>query len=58
MDIVNIIVDDTDPRITYNGPWFTTPGPTTYSSFNGLAWNNTLHATQANASLSFAFDGA
>ncbi|KAF9479672.1 hypothetical protein BDN70DRAFT_878545 [Pholiota conissans] len=57
MAATNIFIDDTDPRITYTGDWFTAPAPSEDIGIYGGVWNNTLHATHSNASLSVTFRG-
>ncbi|KAF9474812.1 hypothetical protein BDN70DRAFT_936382 [Pholiota conissans] len=51
MAAINIVIDDTDPRITYTGDWFTAPAPSEDIGVYGGVWNNTLHATHSNASI-------
>ncbi|KAF8801637.1 hypothetical protein BYT27DRAFT_7341793 [Phlegmacium glaucopus] len=52
-----IIVDDVDPRIQYNGPWFSDQGSQDSRGDFGTPFRSTLHGTQADASLSFTFHG-
>ena len=57
IDNTLVIVDDTDPRVQWNGPWFTTRD---YSSegWNGAPFLNTLHGISSNGSLTFNFQGS
>jgi hypothetical protein len=58
-----VVVDDVDPAINYTGPWFKSPdqGSPDANSVGkrfGPAYRNSLHGTEKNASLSFAFNGS
>lgn len=55
-----VVLDDTDPSISYSGSgWQTTTGDATRGFGNmGFAYNGTLHqVSAAGASFSFQFDG-
>ena len=52
-----VVVDDTDPDITYNGPWFLDQGNRDATGNFGPSYKSTLHGTNEDASLSFAFNG-
>lgn len=53
-----IIVDDADSSIQYSGPWFFDSKGTQDAVGNfGPAYQDTLHGTTLNASLSFSFSG-
>ncbi|KAF8802696.1 hypothetical protein BYT27DRAFT_7172525 [Phlegmacium glaucopus] len=52
-----VIVDDTDPNISYSGRWFTaqnTQDPDNY----GIPFQSTLHGVNFDANLSFPFSGS
>ena len=52
-----IIVDDVDSQIQYTGPWFLDQGSRDSVGAYGTPYKSTLHGTNSNASLSFAFHG-
>ena len=52
-----VIVDDTDADIAYNGPWFQDQGSQDTKGNFGPTYNSTSHGTNDTASLSFAFNG-
>ena len=53
-----IIVDDTNTNIKYSGPWFITAQNSQLNvGNNGPPFQNTLHGTNENASLSYSFNG-
>ena len=52
-----IIVDDVDSQIHYTGPWFPEEGGLNNVGNFGPPYQNTMHGTNASASLSFAFSG-
>lgn len=52
-----IIVDDVDPQIQYTGPWFPDHGSQDSVGNFGPPYQSTMHGTNSNASLSFAFHG-
>ncbi|KDR71379.1 hypothetical protein GALMADRAFT_144059 [Galerina marginata CBS 339.88] len=56
-DTRQIVVDDTDPTIHYNGPWFLATGATNNSVY-GKPFGNTLHGVNVNASFSYTFRGS
>jgi hypothetical protein len=56
----SVVVDDTDPGITYAGTWVTDNGSFDGSGdgISGPEYNGTLHGTMANGtSASFTFHG-
>ncbi|THU87326.1 hypothetical protein K435DRAFT_804426 [Dendrothele bispora CBS 962.96] len=67
MSTVWLMVDDTDPRLSYQGAWTPMTLNTTQADKyqhlsngllpNGPVFNNTLHETRSNASVSFRFNG-
>jgi len=52
-----VVVDNTDPDITYTGPWFLDQGSRDAAGNFGPTYKSTLHGANDNASLSFAFNG-
>ena len=52
-----IIVDDVDSQIQYSGPWSADQGSRDSAGNFGPPYQSTLHGTNSNASLSFAFNG-
>ena len=52
-----IIVDDVDSQIQYTGPWFPDQGSQDSVGNFGPPYQSTMHGTNSNASLSFAFYG-
>lgn len=52
-----VIVDDVDSQIQYTGPWFADQGSLDSVGNFGPPYQNTVHGTNSNASLSFAFQG-
>ena len=52
-----IIVDDVDSQIQYTGPWFADQGSEDSVGNFGPPYLSTMHGTNSNASLSFAFNG-
>lgn len=49
----NIVVDDTDPTLTYSGKW------TLFANGSSRQWNSTIHSTfQFGATVSFQFQGS
>jgi hypothetical protein len=52
-----IVVDNVDPSIQYTGPWFLNQGSENSVGNFGPPFQATLHGVQANASLSFPFNG-
>ncbi|KAF9483497.1 hypothetical protein BDN70DRAFT_873790 [Pholiota conissans] len=53
----SILVDDTDPRIAYTGPWFTNTGSFDETGDSGPPLESTLHGTNDAASFSYDFSG-
>ncbi|KAF6761830.1 hypothetical protein DFP72DRAFT_842664 [Ephemerocybe angulata] len=54
-----IVVDDTDPQFSYNGPWQLTSGSKYDAQGNwGKTFNNSLHGLGSSGSLSFTFKGS
>ncbi|KAF8163683.1 hypothetical protein B0H34DRAFT_781303 [Crassisporium funariophilum] len=53
-----IIVDDIDPDIVYTGPWFQDQGSQNSAGNFGPVFQDTLHGTKSDASLSYAFNGS
>ncbi|KIK62840.1 hypothetical protein GYMLUDRAFT_242474 [Collybiopsis luxurians FD-317 M1] len=65
MSTVWFMVDDTDPRIIYSNSWIFVPDTSDVSgldfdslSFNGPAFNSTLHSTTGNTTITFRFNGS
>ncbi|KAJ3866777.1 hypothetical protein EV359DRAFT_79251 [Lentinula novae-zelandiae] len=68
MPTVWFMVDDTDPRLTYSGSWtavnntgsFTNEPGSDFDeeSRTGSVYNNTLHYTTGNVTISFRFNGS
>jgi hypothetical protein len=53
-----VVVDDTDPSISYVGSWFSdNSGSWDNAGILGAPWLETLHFTSANGSVSFEFNG-
>jgi len=53
-----IVVDDTSPEINYIGDsWFSQNGNPISTQDTGFPYENTLHGTNTNASLTFDFSG-
>lgn len=52
-----VIVDDTDPAITYTGPWFPDQGTLNSLGYFGPPYLGTLHGSKSNASFSYSFSG-
>lgn len=52
-----VVVDDTDPGLTYIGPWFQDFGTLNSQGNYGPPHLNTLHGTHSNASFSYSFHG-
>lgn len=53
-----VVVDDTDPGITYTGPWYE-KGQESFSGSTGYGtpWGGSQHGTNGTASLSYTFTG-
>ncbi|KIK62832.1 hypothetical protein GYMLUDRAFT_242468 [Collybiopsis luxurians FD-317 M1] len=61
MSTVWFMVDDTDPRLNYSGSWsFVNASGRIVDNINesGPVFNNTLHSTTANGTVSFRFSGS
>ncbi|KAE9397722.1 hypothetical protein BT96DRAFT_921287 [Gymnopus androsaceus JB14] len=64
MSTVWFMVDDTDPRLNYSGLWSFVPDTSNVTdydggpNFTGPVYNNTLHSTTDNATISFRFNGS
>jgi hypothetical protein len=58
IDTAKLSVDDTDPRIQWNGPWFTTQDFYVDTYGNGSPFLNTMHGISSNGSLTFSFYGS
>ena len=52
-----IMVDDVDPSIQYNGPWYLSEGSLETEGTWGPPYQSTLHGVNSSASLSYAFSG-
>jgi hypothetical protein len=52
-----VIIDDTDPRIQYSGPWFEVDNTQITTGTFGPPFQNTLHGVTVNANFSFPFTG-
>lgn len=53
----SILIDDSDPTITYTGPWFTDAGSFDETGNSGPPLESTLHGTNGAASFSYDFSG-
>ncbi|RXW13710.1 hypothetical protein EST38_g12144 [Candolleomyces aberdarensis] len=56
IDNTRVSVDDADPQIQWNGPWFTTEDIVDDLG-NGTPFLNTLHGISSNGSLTFSYYG-
>ncbi|KAF8181447.1 hypothetical protein K438DRAFT_1841151 [Mycena galopus ATCC 62051] len=55
----SVVVDDTDPAITYSPEGWFVANPSVLTQGNwGPIYNGTSHATSSNATLCFSFNGA
>jgi len=52
-----ILVDDTDPRIQYSGPWFLDRGSQDNLGNFGIPYQSTLHGINTDGSFSYDFRG-
>ncbi|KAF8811573.1 hypothetical protein BYT27DRAFT_7240265 [Phlegmacium glaucopus] len=52
-----VLVDDTNPNISYSGPWFTATNTQADTGNFGIPFQNTLHGVNVDANLSFPFSG-
>ncbi|KAF8811571.1 hypothetical protein BYT27DRAFT_6442198 [Phlegmacium glaucopus] len=53
-----VLVDDTDPNISYSGPWFAVQNTQTNIGNLGIPFLNNLHGVNVDANLSFPFSGS
>ncbi|KIK61841.1 hypothetical protein GYMLUDRAFT_243015 [Collybiopsis luxurians FD-317 M1] len=59
MSTVWLMVDDADPRLSYSGHWEFISNSDSFGDLQtGCTFNNTLHSTSDNVSLSFRFNGS
>ena len=56
-NVLEILVDDTNPNIKYSGPWFTAQSSQLTIGNSGVPFQNSLHGVNANASFSYSFSG-
>ena len=52
-----VVVDDTDPDITYSGQWFLDQGTQNGLGNFGPPYLSTLHGTSSDSSFSYSFHG-
>ncbi|KAF8079375.1 hypothetical protein FPV67DRAFT_115127 [Lyophyllum atratum] len=60
MSVRSLVIDDTDPAVRYSGSGWSSAVAGSEDNFGtyGGTYNHTLHATNANDSLAFSFEGS